>query len=202
MNFKMNEQTDFDREYLLQTRKEIDTEKRERDHILYLAVVVLGAIGFAMAQTDKAQDFLRQPSSLAFEISTLVILTSLFWVRWMKLRQIADRWYTLNRLINRHYNSQQAAEYMEAVVIKGFKKAHYIKKDIVLNFALSLPIYSLILLSSLNLSISSAWQIIIPMLIIGIHILISIGVLNRKLRDPFNQEYINKNTKESEEKNA
>lgn len=114
--------SDFDREYFIQARKEIDTEKRERDHILNIAVVVLGALGFAFIQNDGARQFVQNMYSFLFEISVLTILTSLFFIRWMKLRQIADRWYSLYRMLNRYYGFEKSREYMETIVIKGFKQ--------------------------------------------------------------------------------
>jgi len=100
----VHEPSGFDREYFLQTRKEIDTEKRERDHLLNFAVVILGALAFAVVQSEKAQQFLQEPYSLMLEISTLIILTSLFWVRRKKLQQISDRWYTLYHMALRNMN--------------------------------------------------------------------------------------------------
>lgn len=35
--------------YLVQTRKEIDTEKRERDQILNFIIVTIGGLGFVTA---------------------------------------------------------------------------------------------------------------------------------------------------------
>lgn len=58
--------SDFDREYFIQTRKEIDTEKRERDHILNIAIIVLGALGFAFIQKDESRQFIEKFHSFAF----------------------------------------------------------------------------------------------------------------------------------------
>ena len=88
----MQEPSSFDREYFLQTRREIDTEKRERDHLLNFAVVILGALAFAVVQNEAARALVQEWYSLLFEVATLTILTSLFWVRKKKLQQIADRW--------------------------------------------------------------------------------------------------------------
>jgi hypothetical protein len=181
----MNDSDNFDREYFIQTRQEIDTEKRERDHILNIAVIVLGALGFAFVQTDKTQTLIRQPFFIAIEISVLAILTSLFWVRWMKLRQIADRWYTLRNILNQHFEEQKARNYLEYVVMRGFEKARYIKKDITLCFSMSSPIYFLLAYTVYFLPISICLRIIIFALIIALHIFIIIKLLSKKLVDPF-----------------
>lgn len=181
----MAELTEFEREYFVQTRKEIDTEKRERDQLLNFAVIVLGALGFAVVQSEKAMEFLKQPHSLMFEVSTLVILTSLFWVRRKKLQQIADRWYTLYRMEVKRLGKQRADQLMEAVVIRGFEKARYIRKDVVLNIALSLPIYTLLFVSAFGLTLPAIICILIPALIVAVHASFSFALLATKMRDPF-----------------
>lgn len=184
----MHAPTDFDREYFLQTRREIDTEKRERDHLLNFAVVILGALAFAVVQSDKAKQFLQELYSLMFEISTLIILTSLFWVRRKKLQQISDRWYTLYHIALHNMSEEWMSQSMEAVVIRGFSKARYIRKDIALNVALSLPIYTLVFVSSLELPFHS-WLSVIPgVLIVTGHLAVSWVLLAKKLIDPFSVE--------------
>ena len=178
--------TGFDLEYFIQTRKEIDTEKRERDHILNVAVVVLGALSFAFIQTDKTKEFLMKPQSIALEISTLAILTSLFWTRYMKLRQIADRWYTLYNLLYRYFGVSKSNEYMEGIVIKGFSQARYLKKDVFLCIALSLPIYCLIVITVFNFSFCVLFKIGICLIVIGLHIILTLFLLCRKFKDPYN----------------
>lgn len=181
----MAELTEFEREYFIQTRKEIDTEKGERDKLLNFAVIVLGALGFAVVQSDAAKEFLQKPHSLMLEVSTLIILTSLFWVRRKKLQQIADRWYTLYRMAVRRLGKQCAAEMMEAVVIRDFEKARYLRKDVVLNIALSLPIYTLLFVSAVGLTLHTIMRVLIPVLIVTVHASVSFALLAPKMQDPF-----------------
>jgi hypothetical protein len=181
----MHELSDFDREYFLQTRKEIDTEKRERDHLLNFAVVILGALAFAVVQSETAKQFLQEPYSLMFEISTLSILTSLFWVRRKKLQQISDRWYTLYHMVLSNMDMEWLSQSMEAAVIKGFAKARYIRKDLALNIALSLPIYTLVFVSSRGLPFHSALSSIAGALIVAGHLAVSCVLLATRLKDPF-----------------
>jgi hypothetical protein len=181
----VHESSDFDREYFLQTRREIDTEKRERDHLLNFAVVILGALAFAVVQSDKAKQFLQEPYSLMFEISTLIILTSLFWVRRKKLQQISDRWYTLYHMALRNMSEEWMSQSMEAVVINGFFKARYIRKDLALNVALSLPIYTLVFVSSLRLPFHLWLSVITGVLIVTGHLTVSWVLLAKKLIDAF-----------------
>ncbi|MBN1787164.1 MAG: hypothetical protein JW806_02080 [Sedimentisphaerales bacterium] len=185
MNKREDFMNDFETKYFIQTRQEIDTEKRERDIILNFAVVVLGALGFAILRNDKADEFLLKPYSFMFEISVLIILTSLFYVRRKKLQQISDRWFTLHRMVIRHFNEQQAAETMEATVIESFNKGRYKKKDLILNFALSSPVYILLFISAFGFSCCMTIRILTPIIIIMIHIIISLIVLMTKMRDPF-----------------
>jgi len=181
----MAELTEFEREYFIQTRKEIDTEKGERDKLLNFAVIVLGALGFAVVQSDNAKEFLQRPHSLMFEVATLIILTSLFWVRQKKLQQIADRWYTLYRMAVRRLGKQCADEMMETIVIRGFEKARYLRKDVVLNTALSLPIYTLLFVSAIGLTPHNIMRFLIPVLIVAVHASVSFYLLAKKMRDPF-----------------
>lgn len=193
----MSDMPEFEREYFIQTRKEIDTEKQERDHILNFAIIILGALGFAVIQSDQAKEFLKQPYSIILEASTLIILTSLFWIRRKKLQQIADRWYTLYRLSIRYLGSKHTDESMEAIVIKGFEKARYLRKDAVLNLALSLPIYTLIFISSIGLSAHIAYRVLTSTIIIIFHILLSFILLTIKMKDPFSKPIIDDKNKAS-----
>lgn len=181
----MSEPTDFEREYILQTRREIDTEKQERDHILNFAVVVLGAIAFAIAQNNDAEDFLRDPGSLYLEASGLVVLTAMFWVRWKKLRQIADRWFVLDRMMVRHFGPSVAAELLESVVVRDLTGRRYLVKDVVLNAALSLPIYALIAQhAGAAAHAGDEWRAAMAAAVIAVHAGFSLLLLMRRARNP------------------
>ena len=175
---------DFEQAYFIQTRKEIDTEKRERDHILNVAVVAIGALAFGIFRSENISEILVNPVSLGLQVSALAILTSLFFVRWMKLRQIADRWYVLNHMIQKPYNESHASKTLEAVVLRGFDRERYIKKDIILCLALSLPIYCLIIYSTQNITHEFGCRILTPVIVIGAHIIASLFTLKRKLVSP------------------
>lgn len=181
----VHEPSEFDREYFLQTRREIDTEKRERDQLLNFAVVILGALAFGVVQSEKAKELLQEPCSLMFEISTLIILTGLFWVRRKKLQQISDRWYTLYHMALRNLSEEWMSQSMEAVVVRGFSKGRYIRKDLALNVALSLPIYTLILVSSLGLPFCSLLSVFTAVVIVIGHLAVCWILLAKKLIDPF-----------------
>ncbi len=181
----MNEPNEFLREYFIQTRKEIDTEKRERDQMLNFAVLVLGAIGFGVLQSETAQKFLQQPQALVIEIPALIIISALFWARYKKLRQISDRWFTLYRIVIRYFGKERTEEMLEGIVIKDFTRRRYLMKDVILNIALCLPIYGLILLPLFNMNLFyQKWQIILSIVVIGLHFIISTAILRRKIHDP------------------
>lgn len=137
----METQNDFRRAYFVQTRQEIDTEKRERDYILYLVILVLGALGFAIIQSDKAQEFLKNPYSLFMDVGTVILILSLFWLRRMKMRQIADRWLVLHSIIKNGNVGIEEATSLEAIVTAGLRRRRYLWKDWVVGCAICLPIF-------------------------------------------------------------
>jgi hypothetical protein len=144
----MTEPSEFFRAYFIQTRQDIDTEKRERDQMLNFAIATLGAIGFAVVQSETAQQFLQTPFSFLFEIAVLAVLTSLFYIRRKKLQQISDRWYVLYRLAAGFFGKQRADEMVEGVIVRCLPTPRYFLKDYVLNIALSSPIYVMIAITT------------------------------------------------------
>jgi len=184
----LNEPNKFVREYFIQTRKEIDTEKRERDQILNFAVLILGAIGFAIFQSETAQEFLQQPKALTVELPALVIITSLFWIRRKKLQQIADRWFVLHRLAERYFDKEDIEMMLEEIVLKKFLKRTYVRKDFFLNIALCLPIYGLLILQLLDgFHKDQLWRTIFIIIIVILHSIFSFFLLYIKLKNPFSQ---------------
>jgi hypothetical protein len=182
----MSEPTDFEREYIMQTRSEIDTEKCERDRLLHLIILILGALGFAFSQGESTRKFFEQePAALAIEIPTLVIISTLLWVRYKKLKQIADRWFVLHRLVTRHFGPERVEEMLEGMVYKALPTWRYIGKDFMLNLALSSPVYGLLVVQSLNGYAQGEWVVTaIPMIGILAHCLTSAVVLGRPMHDP------------------
>jgi len=88
----------------------------------------------------------------------------------MLLRNMAEGWVSYS---------------LEAIVTKGLAQTRYLRKDLVLNIALSLPIYALMLLSSLGLPFSVGLSLASGVLIIVGHLIVSSCVLGAKLKDPF-----------------
>lgn len=171
--------------YFIQTRKEIDTEKRERDQMLNFAVLVLGAIGFAVVQSETAQKYLKHPEAIGIEIAALVIISSLFWIRYKKLQQIADRWFVLHRIVIKHFGKKTSHEMLEGVVSKYLTTWRYIRKDFILNISFSLPIYGMLALQFIDgYRKGDNWRVIISAAIIALHPILSSLILGRKLRDP------------------
>ena len=178
--------SDFDREYFLQTRREIDTEKQERDHILNFAVIVLGAMAFAVAQNDKAIEFLSSVEALSLEGSALVVLTALFWTRWKKLRQIADRWLVLHRMLEKEPDSATAGLSLESIVVGRLETRWYLQKDVVLNLALCVPVYALLVAQAwTGYSSGHLWRYWTPVGLVLIHGVGSSALLLRKHRKPW-----------------
>lgn len=140
----MTGKEDFIKAYFIQTRQEIDTEKRERDQILHFVILVLGAMGFAIIQSDKAQVFLSHPCALITEFGTLILILTLFWIRRKKLHQISDRWFVLHSLLKTESLGVSEDISMEAIVIPDLQTTRYTRKDVWLNWSVSLPIWSLV----------------------------------------------------------
>jgi len=140
----MSDMSDFEREYFLQTRREIDTEKHERDQLLNFAILVLGAIVFGVAQSENAQRFLEEATAPAIEVPALAITSTLCWIRRKKLQQIADRWFVLHLMLVEHFGSERAETSLEGIAVQGLRGRRYVWKDVVLNWALSLPLYVLL----------------------------------------------------------
>lgn len=181
----MNEPSSFIRAYFIQTRKEIDTEKRERDQMLNFALLVLGAIGFAVAQSETAQIFLHKPEALAIEIPALIIISSLFWIRYKKLYQISDRWFTLHRIAIRHFGKKRVQEMLEGIVVNNLTRWRYIRKDFMLNIAFCSPIYGLIIIQWIDGYLSRQhWRISLTTATIVVHFILSSFILGRKMHEP------------------
>jgi len=178
------EPSEFDKAYFIQTREEIDTEKRERDTILNFCVAILGAVAFGIIQSDNAQTFFKDltPASFAIGISALLIISSLFWVRYKKMQQISDRWFTLLHLMEHFGNDPLNEPWLEKVVTDSFKTSRYNSKDLVLNIVFSLPFYGLWIIQTFQSK--EQWRIALPFVII-LHLVIICYILGRKFTDPF-----------------
>ena len=174
-------------EYYLQTRREIDTEKQERDKLLHFIILVLGAVSFSVAQSTEAQRFLQHPKGLAVTLPAMVIISSLFWVRRKKLQQIADRWHVLQDLLAGHCSSEHLGSSLEAAAMTGFAERRYVLKDAVLNGALSLAIYPLVFFQ-LDAGLKLLSTVIIFLLIVIVHGGSTTWLLYRRLRSPFNED--------------
>jgi len=177
--------TDFSESYFAQTRQEIDTEKHSRDNILNVVILVLGAVGFAMFQADNAQTLLRQPVALVIEITMLVIITGLFWLRRKKLQQIADRWFVLHNLLQNHMASLPVAETLEAIVEKDLKTTRYTRKDVWLCVAVSFPVYGLAA-ASLHERIGNHHLLTVSLLVllVSLHLAVAVPLMIRPFKCP------------------
>ena len=142
----MGPASDFQKAYFLQTRQEIDTDKKIRDTTLNFAVLVLGATGFVVFRADNAEVFLKSWNGLALAVSAIIIITSLFYARREKMRQITDRWFVLHDLLKRNPEWLNSDATIEAIVTYGFSKhvhgmQRYITKDFILNTAFCSPLF-------------------------------------------------------------
>ena len=135
---------EFEREYFIQTRKEIDSEKYERNTILNYAVIATGALSVIMSRSAASVQFLQSSGALLIYIPLLLLISALFSARRTKLRQIADRWFVLydllavqGRLENRRWTP------LEQVVCEGLARRRYLSEDFLQHLALSSVVYFL-----------------------------------------------------------
>lgn len=186
-NFNTAEMPIFIRDYFIQTRAEIDTEKRERDRLLHFAIILLGGVMVVLLRREGFVDFGASVEGIALGVSLLTILTSLFWIRWKKLCQIADRWYVLHHLLEDYLTGKQAKFFLEEIVIEGFKNKRYVRKDLVLNFALCLPIYFMIVRWAVNfLEAQNVVEVIVLVGVLVVHLILCFFLLGRQIKKPLN----------------
>ncbi len=137
--------SEFELQYFIQTRREIDTEKQERNKLLNYAVLATGAFSVALSQIEKSTEFLMSPWALFMYIPLLFLISGLVAARRMKLRQIADRWQTLYDIIHARNVAQDWVP-LEDKVMEGLKGKRYLYEDFYLHLGLSLIVYGLIVL--------------------------------------------------------
>ena len=173
------ELSSFAKDYFMQTRKEIDTEKHERDRLLHFLIILIGGVLVLFTKEIISKEFSSSIIGILFHISFLVIITAIFWVRWKKLSQIADRWATLYKIIEKE-NEIILEDSLERKVKKGFEEKRYIRKDICLCLSFSLPIYLSLLFGIFsNLNKNLVHSIIVAIIIV-LHIVFSYLILWKK----------------------
>jgi len=178
----MTQPSDFQRAYFIQTRQEIDTDKKIRDTTLNFAVFVLGAVGFVVLKSDNAGDFVRSTNGFVLSLSALLIITSLFYARREKMTQIVDRWFVLHHLLKQNPDWLGTECTLEALVSIGFSEPRrrlqrYITKDFWLSTAFCCPLFPATVLFQpvVGLLVTLAFLLLIALL----HL--------RKIPDPLNK---------------
>lgn len=136
--------------YIVQTRKEIDTEKHERDQILNYIIVAASGIGFvAIFKAGNLSILPHYRLDLVFVAAAATIfLCSLFNTRRQKLQQIADRWYVLKYLLAAFLGDDQrfVGRFLEGHVTDQFELtqvglSRYAGKDLWLNSSIVLILW-------------------------------------------------------------
>lgn len=175
----------FLREYFIQTRKEIDTEKRERDKMLHFAIILLGGVLLFIVQSEKLLRFSHPLEATLFELSLLIIISSMFWIRWKKMCQISDRWYVLFGILENYLGKERSKIFLEKTVLNGFKTRRYVCKDAWLNLALCLPIYLVMIKTSFR-DFDNLFNVMHGFIIALAHGIISFKILSRPMKKPGN----------------
>ena len=151
------------------------------NRFLYFALVILGAIGFAVVQGEKAERFFQQPFALLTEIAALIAITSLFWLRCLHMQQLADRWYILREIARQLFNNGHVDIMHESIACGRIDTTNgkaYLKQEWILNSALAVPIYALIVLTSFaQTNLSSLSRLFICVLIIALLFVVSYRLL-------------------------
>jgi len=145
----------FEREYFIQTRKEIDTEKQERNRILNYGILVIGGIGVALSRVGELLAFLKSPTGLCLYIPFLVLVSMLIVARRAKLRQIGDRWFVLEAILKARKWPKNWVP-LETVVCRGLRGMRYLYEDLWLHLGLSMGPYLLIIWVGTSLPLPSA----------------------------------------------
>ena len=166
----------------MQTRREIDAEKHSRDNILNVVILVLGAAGFASFQAGNAERLSKSPAALVVELTMLVTITGLFWLRRKKLQQIADRWFVLHNLLQYHMTELPLDETLEAIVEKDLWTTRYTRKDVWVCVAVSCPIYGLV---AVNLYVQLCGHSILLAIAVVLLILMHLGIAALLMIRPF-----------------
>jgi len=164
--------SEFELQYFIQTRREIDTEKQERNKLLNYAVLATGAFSLALAQIEKSTQFLMSPWAFCLYIPLLFLISGLVAARRIKLQQISDRWLTLYDILRVREVAKDWIS-LEDTVVKGLKGKRYLYEDFWLHLGLSLIVYGLIVSVVVRLvQTQSSWRwMILGAVIILFHFL-------------------------------
>lgn len=142
---------DFESEYFIQTRKEIDTEKIERNKILHLMIIVFGGayallVNGLISNLDKLSQFTPIQiiiGSFCFSLPLLTFITSMVKARLIRKFQIADRWKTLYGMLesSKDLGLLKDEISLEAKVVQGLKGTKYLIEDKAVFIAMSVMTY-------------------------------------------------------------
>ncbi len=146
--------SEYNIEYIIQTRQEIDTIRVQIDRYLWFALFVLCAVGFGAIDVDQSPVTNGEPSFLLICSGALVVIGTLFWVRRLLLQQIADRWFTLCKIFDIHDGNNSKCiprlEYLVAYRLTNHNRKSYLRQEIRLCIALSIPLYGVMLATALS----------------------------------------------------
>ena len=172
--------SEFEQQYFIQTRQEIDAEKQERNKILNYAIIALGAVALTFSRVDNPLSPLRSPVALCFYYPFLLFVSILIAARRAKIRQIFDRWFVLRGILAARSEPKGWVP-LEKVVCDGFHDKRYLAEDRLLHLGLSLVPYSLIGLVASGLR----WYLAIPAVLLATAHLIGCDLwLRRQVKRP------------------
>ena len=140
----------FEIQYFIQTRREIDTEKQERNKLLNYALLATGAFAFALAQVEGSTDFLTSSWALGLYLPLLLLISGIVAARRMKLSQIFDRWKTLYSMLQSSQFGQDWTP-LEETVTKEIEGPRYLFEDFALHLGLSAMVYGLMIITMFRL---------------------------------------------------
>jgi hypothetical protein len=174
----------FEIQYFIQTRREIDTEKQERNKLLNYALIATGAFAIALAQIERSTEFLFSPWALALYLPLLLLISGVVAARRMKLQQIFDRWVTLYSILQVRKVANEWIP-MEKIVIQGIKGRRYLYEDFALHLGLSGIVYGLMIMTMIRLisDRQDFWPVLITIPIL-IHLVFTTLWLLRRFRFP------------------
>lgn len=172
----------FEVHYFVQTRREIDTEKQERNKLLHYALLITGAIAVAITQLEISIGFLRSTAALGIYVPMFLLAWSIISARRAKLHQIFNRWITLYSMLQGQV-LRSGWMPLEETVCNGIKTRRYLWEDYWLHLGLTAPIYGLVTMTMAPLiSGSSLWWIAPVVITVSAHFYVTTRLLLRPFR--------------------
>ncbi len=176
-----NNFTDFEKEYFIQTRKDIDSEKLVRERMFNYSILLFNAhiAIYGILNEFDISGLTLNAFSFTFFIMLMLSISGLFYARHRKLVQIAHRWVILQSMLIKTFGEEYASRTLESRVMTSFTSKGYLLKDKILGLSLLIPTYMLFLI---HCSYSTPLLNIIAVMIVSLHMILFWFFLFQKIK--------------------